>query len=416
MSSGRLALANSEPDLAKLTLAFSLSVSFARPVIVRIESFDAAGARTGGLAAFGHPAAADFYQRYAIDLGTMTAFGPGAFQPLAPQIQFSFEIASTVGGDTWPSAADHEVRVDNVHFASPAYYVSPAGNDTANNGRTAATALRTPQRALDLAQAGDIILLMDGTYQGGLNPVASFRRAGTPAAWIALKNHPGHQPMLTSTGWNIVSLALGNQQNPNTTGSLAYLEVRGLHVRGEGDLVRHRYPDTVGKADSRSNSNGIAVDGRYMTNVPHHIRMADNLVELCPGQGLGALEADWITIERNVSRSNCWTTIYGTSGISLLGASNFDGTSGNYKALIRDNVCHRNETYEMWAAARKYSDGNGIIIDLNRDTATHPARPIAGARSCRTISPTTTAAPASTPSRPTTSTSSTTPPTSTARP
>jgi len=371
VTSGLLAVTNTEPDPAKLTLAFMLSTSLPRPVIVRIESFDAAGNRTGGLTTLVHPAAADFYQRYALDLGTLAAFGAGSFQPLAPQVRFSFEIAATVGGDTWP-AGTHELRIDNFHYASPAYYVSPSGHDTANSGRTAATALRTPQRALDLAQAGDIILLMEGTYQGGLNPVASFRRAGTPAGWISLKNHSGHKPLLTSTGWNIVSLGLGNQQRPDTTGFLAYLEVRGLHVRGEGDVAKTKYPDAMNKPDSRTNSNGIAIDGRYMTNVPHHIRFADNLVEYCPGQGLGALEADWITIENNLSRYNCWTTIYGTSGISFLGASNFDATANTYRMLIRDNTCHRNETFEKWAAVNKYSDGNGIIIDFNRNTESKP--------------------------------------------
>ncbi len=370
VSSGLLALTNPEPDLAKLTLAFSLSVSLSRPVSVRVESFDAAGARTGGLVGLVHPAAADFYQRYAVDLSTMVASGAGVFQPAGPQIQLSFEIADTVGGDTWPAAAGLEVRVDNIHFASPAYYVSPGGNDT-SSGRTPATALRTPQRAIDLAQPGDIVLLMEGTYQGGLNPVVSFRRAGTPSAWISLKSFPGQRAVLTSNGWNIVSVAAGSSGAPSAL-VLAYLEVRGLHVRGEGDVVRQKYPDAIGKADSRSNSNGIAIDGRYMTNVPHHIRLADNLVEYCPGQGLGALEADWIAIENNLSRYNCWTTIYGTSGISTLGASNFDATSGNYKMLIRGNTCHRNETFEMWAAAKKYSDGNGIIIDVNVKTESRP--------------------------------------------
>lgn len=248
VSSGMIAVTNSEYDLAKLTLAFSLSVSLARPVIVRVKSFAGSGIRSGGLATLVHPAAADFHQRYAIDLSTMTAFGAGTFQPLHPQIRFSFEIASDVGGDVWPSAAGHEVRIDNVHFASPAYYVSPAGNDTSNNGRTEAAAFRTPQRALDLAQAGDIILLMDGVYQGGLSPVASFRRSGTPAGWISLKNYPGHRPQLTSNGWNIVNLAAGSSTSPYSL-VLAYLEVRGLHVRGDGDTVRQRFPDRGRAAD-----------------------------------------------------------------------------------------------------------------------------------------------------------------------
>lgn len=59
VTSGLLAIANPEPDPAKLTLAFMLSASLARPVTVRVESFDAAGARTGGFTSLIHPAAAD---------------------------------------------------------------------------------------------------------------------------------------------------------------------------------------------------------------------------------------------------------------------------------------------------------------------------------------------------------------------
>ena len=82
------------------------------------------------------------------------------------------------------------MRLDNVHYASPAYYVSPKGRDTFD-GRTEQTAFATPQKALDMAQPGDIVVLMDGTYQGGNANVASFRRPGAPDAWIVLKNYPG---------------------------------------------------------------------------------------------------------------------------------------------------------------------------------------------------------------------------------
>jgi hypothetical protein len=100
----------------------------------------------------------------------------------------------------------------------------------------------------------------------------------------------------------------------------------------------------MNKPDSRTNSNGIAINGRHMKNVPHHIRLADNLTEYCPGQGLGALETDWLTIENNVARFNSWTTIYGTSGISTLGSSNFDTADNIYKILVRNNTSYGNET------------------------------------------------------------------------
>ena len=366
LSSGPLSIRNAQTNLGKLTLAFSLSASAARPVKVIVESYGRDQKRSGGLESLIYPAAPDFYQRYALDLSDFKPSGSGKFQPDAPFVGFRFEISAE-----WKDVQKPEIRLDNVHYATPAIYVSPRGSD-ANDGRTEKTALATPQQALDVAEAGDIIVLMEGIYQGGLESVASFRRGGTPVAWIVLKNYPGHKPILTSTGWNIVSIAAGSKENPDTETNLAYLEVRGLHVRGEGDVAKKKYPEAMNKSDSRTNSNGIAADGRYMKNPIHHLRFADNLVEYCPAQGLGALEADWVTIENNISRFNCWTTIYGASGISLMGATNFDGLDNVYKMLVRNNSAYRNETFEDWEAVKHPSDGNGIIIDVNQKTDSRP--------------------------------------------
>ncbi len=368
LGSGPLAVRNTETNLGKLTWSFSLSASEARPVKVCIESFDAQQRRTGGLETQIYPAAPDFYQRYAVDLSSMVAVGGGAFRPTDPFVSFTYTLEGAAG---WAAATRHELRLDNVHYAKPAFYVSPQGQD-ANDGRSETSSFATPPAALDAAHPGDIILLMDGTYNGGLKPTAAFTRPGTPAAWIVLKNYPGQKPLVTGNAWNIVSFAFGSKQKPDQDHELAYLEVRGLHVRGESDLIEKKFPETIGKSDSRSNSNGIAVDGRYMSRVPHHIRIADNLVEYCPGQGIGALEADWTTFENNTSRYNSWHTIYGTSGISTLGASNFDAADNVYKTLIRNNVSHRNETFQPWATVKKISDGNGIIIDVNQDTSDRP--------------------------------------------
>lgn len=41
-----------------------------------------------------------------------------------------------------------------------------------------------------------------------------------------------------------------------------------------------------------------------MTNEPHHIRIADNLVEYMPAAGIGTGETDWVIIENNIVRNN----------------------------------------------------------------------------------------------------------------
>lgn len=363
LTSGLLPVRNRETRLGKITLGFMLSASNNKPVTVRVQSFDKNKKLTGSLLGTIFPAAPDFFQRYALDLDTLKNDGAGKFDPTAPFVQFSFAGTGTTN-------AEYQMRLDNVSYATPAFYVSPQGSDN-NDGKSETRALATVQKALDLAQPGDIVVLMDGTFRGGNAPVASFRRGGTPDAWIVLKNYPGAKPTLTSTGWNIVSIADGSKEKPSDLPALAYLEVRGLHVRGEGDVAKAKYPEAMNKGDSRTNSNGIAIDGRFMRNIPHHIRLADNIVEFCPGQGLGSIEGDWITIENNISRSNCWTTIYATSGISVMGFVNFDGLDNVYKRLIRNNTCYRNETFEIWEAVKHPSDGNGIILDVNAGPDPH---------------------------------------------
>ena len=66
--------------------------------------------------------------------------------------------------------------------AAANYHVDPAGND-ANDGLSPATPFLTPQRALDLAQPGDVVILAPGDY---LRDVMT-RRDGTAASPITVR-------------------------------------------------------------------------------------------------------------------------------------------------------------------------------------------------------------------------------------
>lgn len=383
ISSGFLAVTNTVTNLAKLTLSFDHSASVVRPVYVQIESFDSNKNRTGGLEAQVEPAAVDFYIRSAVDLNTMIPFGGGTFSPNDPYIRISFKIKSLPSYVL--SSAVHQLRIDNVSYASPTYYVKPTGSNGAT-GKTEETAFQTIQKAVDTAVAGDIISVMEGTYDGGGNAVANFPRKGTPASWIVLKNYPGHKPKLTASGWNIINIGKGTKTTPWTGETLAYLEVRGLWLSGNGDMLRNEVialraaGNTSTLTDGKYNQGGINVNGYYMTNCMHHLRFADNLIEYIPAHGIGVLESDRFQIENNIVRNCCWTNIYGTSNISTLGSANYDTEDNFYKILIRNNISSGARSYELCKVGTEWriTDGNGIIIDVNQNSANRPTETYIG--------------------------------------
>ena len=58
--------------------------------------------------------------------------------------------------------------------------------------------------------------------------------------------------------------------------------------------------------------------------------------------------------------------MYACSGISILTPVNSDRSTG-YKNIIRNNICYNNRTEIPWIDTSNFSfsDGNGIIVDIN---------------------------------------------------
>jgi Right handed beta helix region len=396
ISTGRIPVSNTESDLAKLTVGFDVHVATPAPVRVTLASFDSTGRRTGARTATVIPPVAGSYYRFGVDLDKTEKLD-GTFDPLAPLIEFTF-------------AADTTLRIDNISYTAPSFYVSPAGSDSAD-GRTAATAFATPQRAADVAGPGDVILLMDGTYVSPGYPDISdvpadtvnsplwrpwwvektggnvtFRHSGAPAAWIVFRAHPGHRPVLfNAEGWHGVRFGLTS----------AYIEVRGLTIQGNApqldlaeataDAARFEKDGLLYHGAARFNANGILADGRAEKGSgprPHHLRIIDNTLADHSGAGVTLIGIEHVTIEGNVSRDNCHFMRYGSSGLSTLLTWNWDAGTGHKIFFIR-NTSHGNRTDVPCSIVEhdengkplprrltdKFSDGNGIIIDVNRNNA-----------------------------------------------
>ncbi len=369
LTSGLLAVNTLETNLGKLTLSFDHSISVNQPITLRVESFDAAKARSGGLETTLYPATADFFQRAAIELSAMKPAGKGAFAPTDPFVQISFTFSGPA-----------ELHIDNLAYASPAFYVSPRGRDT-NDGRTEESAFASPQKAIDVAQPGDVILLMNGRYERPAGkpagtPVANFSRPGTPAAWITLKNYPGHAPVLSAHG----QVAVNIQQSIGAP-ILAYLEIRGLHILGNGETAREQYAGELGTTSPNVNSQGIFVNGRATppggkrtaNDLVHHIRIAGNVAEYCTSDGIFVRYCDWVTVVDNHVRNNCWTTVNGApAGLTLMGHANFDAQENVPKILVAGNQASGNRLYvknspDDQPVKTKFYNGNGILLDSNAE-------------------------------------------------
>ncbi len=293
----------------------------------------------------------------------------------------------TGSAEGWPAATHQEVRLDNVHYGKAAYYVSPGGND-AHDGRTEQTAFASPQRAVDAAQPGDVILVMDGTYSRAAGkrektPVAKFVRPGTPSGWIVLKNYPGHRPTFSSHGQPAIEIVQTRPVAPAVGTVPAYFEIRGLRVRGNGDTAREKFPAEIGTASPNVDSQGIVINGRtgpdsrprIVTDMVHHVRLADNVVEFCTSGGIYVEFTDWLFVENNRIENNCWTTAsYAPSGFALMGYANFDAQDNAYKILVSGNRASGNRLtvknhLRNESPRTKFYNGNGILLDANADKA-----------------------------------------------
>jgi hypothetical protein len=268
------------------------------------------------------------------------------------------------------------------------YYVSALTGSDSNNGLTTTTAFRTIQKAADLTNPGDIVYIMDGVYSEAKvlfsihASVLYISRSGNENAYITYKNYPGHRPKISGINcrWNCVRIRAN------------YIRFEGIELEGPNQNITYEearamydYYVTTPPASrdwhllGTMNTNGLSLGGDMISSVPwHHIEVRNCVVHDFQGGGIGGSDFDYITIENNVVYNNSWYGMYATSGISVFHSRDFDSNTSSYKNFVRGNVCHNNKTLIPWAGRDYLSDGNGIIIDDNRNTQVEGGIPYTG--------------------------------------
>ncbi|WP_046243305.1 right-handed parallel beta-helix repeat-containing protein [Hymenobacter terrenus] len=246
------------------------------------------------------------------------------------------------------------------------WYVTGTGND-ANNGKTLKTAFRSLQKAANLVNPGDVVLVGKGIYTndntGDGGAVVSVERSGKPNAWITWKALPGQRPEIHPIGWTGIQIRA------------SYQVFEGLTVLGNNDSIKLEdaiADSKIAKANPYFNTNGICFDGRKAKPdaKPHHVVIRKCVVGKCAGGGITGLQIDYLTVEDCQVFNNAWFMRYAGSGITLLDNWAFDDAPG-YHVVIQRNLVWNNKTQVPWDRTGKLSDGNGILLDVtDQPTAT----------------------------------------------
>ncbi len=369
----------SNPGL--FTVSFDLLPSRNLPVRVILRSYNAAsgGSPTGVSTAEIAPPIANAFFRHSLDLSDFTPSGGSGFNPASPYYELNLEISGTTGDPlAWPKTANNILRLDNVSFTTPKYYVDDNGGTSGTLGSASRPFTRI-QDAVDAAAPGDVIVVRAGTYIDGnwkTNPTARIYKAGSPAKWIVLRSYPGENPLLRTReeAWACVDM---NYQS-------AYIEVRGFTIRGNTAEITEAAALTAynngyntalngGRPNAWFNAHGINVDTRFyyvgsntyespLSQRAHHIRIIGNTSYENPGNGIGIVMADYITVVGNTCYNNAWRTSNGCSGITHQAAWNSDH-SDTFRQFFLRNISHHNESFIPWVKNNKVMDGNGLILD-----------------------------------------------------
>lgn len=225
-------------------------------------------------------------------------------------------------------------------------FVSSTLGSNDNDGLSPDAPLFSLQEALDRAQPGETVYVMDGTYSEVAAPGDHHYRVGNggrPEAWIRVINAPGHSPVIVATEGNGVEVQAD------------YVEIQGFTIRGEG----------FGEGTDPWGA-GILVRNS------HNVRIVGNEISSMPVSGVSSVESTKLTIMNNeIYENSFWSTVQG-SGISLWRsmAHGQDADDDGYHDRIIGNRIYRNENKvrSRWRNFEVITDGNGIIIDETRQT------------------------------------------------
>jgi hypothetical protein len=264
-------------------------------------------------------------------------------------------------------------------------YVSPNGDD-ANTG-TESQPFRTIQKAANVVNPGDTVIVEDGVYTGtgagtscasNSRPVVCLTRGGTPSAWVTIRAR------------NVGGAQIDGQRNISTD---------GFRFIGGANYIRIEGFDVFGVGNANGSSSGFELYSAGHDVILRHNRIHD-IGRLCTDTGNGEVaifvEQPNVRIEGNeihdigrfMSGENGCTTSYTASrdhgiyangsltGPSILGAANitivdnvfYNAVRGWAVQLYPGSLASPKILNNTFAFPNPYQDGQ-IILGANTTDA-----------------------------------------------
>lgn len=247
------------------------------------------------------------------------------------------------------------------------YYVSATGND-ANTGTEAAQAFSTFNKALQMADAGDIIIARGGTYSEKI----IVSKSGTTGSPITIQNMAGETPILDGSGMSPGDgegmISIFDRNNIVIKG----FEIRNFKANSESSVPIGIYVEgacaNIQLLNNRihnienpsGNAHGIAVYGTDGSSAVTGIVVSGNEIFNCKlGQSESLVlngNVDGFKVNNNIVHDN------DNIGIDFIG---YEGTASD-NDNARNGECVGNTVYNITSLGNPtYSDASagGIYVD-----------------------------------------------------